>query len=429
MWVAGPWYRYITSHGRFELPQIVCDHLGGRRLHRPKSAYDLLAEGRHLGTLVGFAAGTGRHDRLRECLVEAVHQHPGAAIRHFHGAAGGGNRAELGNQLEQLHLAGAEPDRVAEIQPQRDVRCLSDHSHRLTSSDRAARDGCCARAICGSMPMSVAPLVLVRGIGDVGSAVAHILFRQGYAVVIHDGPAPPTAHRRGMAFTDAVFDGSAQLDGIYACRVEALDCLPEQASGRLFLPVITGPFATALTAAPWFILIDARMRKREIPEPQQGLAPLTIGLGPGFVAGTTVDVAIETAWGDHLGRVIANGPTRALAGEPKPINGVGRERVVYSPGDGIWHTRRNIGDAVESGKLVGWLSETPVVAPLTGLLRGVTRDGVPCRQGTKIVEVDPRPPSEAVIRGLGERPRRIAEGVITAIECVVAAPRPRRVRG
>jgi xanthine dehydrogenase accessory factor len=277
--------------------------------------------------------------------------------------------------------------------------------------------------------MSVAPLVLVRGIGDVGSAVAHLLFQQGYAVVIHDGPAPPTTHRRGMAFTDAVFDGLTRLDGTHACRVEVLDCLPEQASGRLFLPVMTGPFTTALTAAPWFILIDARMRKRETPEPQQGLAPLTIGLGPGFVAGATVDVAIETAWGDHLGRVITNGPTSALTGEPKLINGIGRKRIAYAPGDGIWHTRRNIGDCVGAGKLIGWLSETPVVAPLTGLLRGVTRDGVPCRQGTKIVEVDPRPREEAVIRGLGERPRRIAEGVIAAIERVVAAPQLRRVRG
>lgn len=31
--------------------------------------------------------------------------------------------------------------------------------------------------------MSLAPLVLVRGIGDVGSAVAHVLFQRGYAAV------------------------------------------------------------------------------------------------------------------------------------------------------------------------------------------------------------------------------------------------------
>jgi xanthine dehydrogenase accessory factor len=58
--------------------------------------------------------------------------------------------------------------------------------------------------------------VLVRGVGDVGSAVAAVLFRAGYAVVLHDEPAPATP-RRGMAFADAVFDGTAALDGLTLC--------------------------------------------------------------------------------------------------------------------------------------------------------------------------------------------------------------------
>ncbi len=273
--------------------------------------------------------------------------------------------------------------------------------------------------------MSLALLVLVRGIGDVGSAVAHVLFQRGYAVVIHEGPAPPTAHRRGMAFTDAVFDGFVKLDGIFACRIDTLDCIAEQASGRLFIPVVVGTFETALAAAPWFALVDARMRKCAIPQCQRGLAPLTIGVGPGFIAGETIDVAIETACGDHLGSLVENGSTSALAGDPLSIKGVGQERLVYAPADGIWHTRRSIGDIVEAAKLIGWIGETPIVAPLTGVLRGLTRDGVPCARGTKIVEVDPREPGEAVVRGLGERPRRIAGDVIAAIERVVAAPIPR----
>jgi xanthine dehydrogenase accessory factor len=274
-------------------------------------------------------------------------------------------------------------------------------------------------------PMTLAPLVLVRGIGDVGSAVAHVLFQRGYAVALCDGPAPPTAHRRGMAFTDAVFDGSAKLDGVFACKIDTLDCIVGFASGRLFIPVVTEVFEGALAAAPWHILVDARMRKRAVPECQRGLAPLTIGLGPGFIAGQTIDVAIETAWGDQLGRLIDCGSPSPLAGEPQSIAGIGRERIVYAPCDGIWHTRRSIGDAVESGQLIGWIGQVPTMSPLTGTLRGITRDGVPCSQGTKIVEVDPRPSHEAVYRGLCERPRRIAVGVIEAIERVVAAPIPR----
>ncbi len=59
--------------------------------------------------------------------------------------------------------------------------------------------------------------ILVRGIGDVGSAVAHELFRAGAKVVVHD-VARPAHTRRGMAFTDAMFSGKAQLDDVLAKR-------------------------------------------------------------------------------------------------------------------------------------------------------------------------------------------------------------------
>ena len=52
---------------------------------------------------------------------------------------------------------------------------------------------------------------VVRGAGDIGSAVAHRLFREACAVVIHEDPKPTTT-RRGMAFADAVFDGRTRLD-------------------------------------------------------------------------------------------------------------------------------------------------------------------------------------------------------------------------
>jgi hypothetical protein len=63
------------------------------------------------------------------------------------------------------------------------------------------------------------PPVLIRGTGDVGSAVAILLFRSGYPVLLHD-EADLVAPRRGMAFTDAVFDGVAVLDGVSAQRFD-----------------------------------------------------------------------------------------------------------------------------------------------------------------------------------------------------------------
>ena len=63
--------------------------------------------------------------------------------------------------------------------------------------------------------------VVVRGVGDIGSAVAHCLFLEDYTVVIHDDPTPPTT-RRGMAFADAVFDGSAILENVHDVRAHIL---------------------------------------------------------------------------------------------------------------------------------------------------------------------------------------------------------------
>jgi len=55
-----------------------------------------------------------------------------------------------------------------------------------------------------------------------------------------------------------------------------------------------------------------------------------------------------------------------------------------------------------------------LMAPLDGLLRGLTRDGVPVTVRTKVIEVEPRS-REAEVRGIAERPRRIAEAVLSAV--------------
>jgi xanthine dehydrogenase accessory factor len=154
-----------------------------------------------------------------------------------------------------------------------------------------------------------------------------VLFRAGYAVALHDEPAPATP-RRGMAFADAVFDGTAMLDGLAARRVDSSAALREALAGGEIVPLTVAPFSQVLDAADWSAVIDARLRKRVVPERQRGMAPLTIGLGPNFVAGDTVDLAIETSYGDRLGAVIEAGPTLPLAGERRELGGAGRVRFV-----------------------------------------------------------------------------------------------------
>ena len=261
--------------------------------------------------------------------------------------------------------------------------------------------------------------VLIRGLGDVGSAVAAVLFRAGYRVALHDVPAPATP-RRGMAFADAIFDGSTTLNGLTAKRVESAEELHQALARVVTLPVAIWPFADMLRAADWSVVVDARMRKREIPEQQRGIAPLTIGLGPNFVAGGNVDLAIETSWGDNLGVVIAVGPTLPLDGEPRPIGGVARARFVYAPRAGRFDTAMHIGDWVEEGAVVAAIAGTALRAPISGIIRGLTRDGVDVGIRAKVIEVDPRGDPAAAF-GLGERPRRIAEGVFKALTTTFAA--------
>lgn len=256
--------------------------------------------------------------------------------------------------------------------------------------------------------------VLVRGSGDIGSAVALRLREAGHEAVIGDGPRPPHP-RRGMAFTDAFFDGVATLEGVLAKRARGTEGLGRMLACGHALPVSDAGLEELLEPLSPEILVDARMRKYEAPEPLGGLAPLTIGLGPGFVAGDDCDLAIETAWGEDLGGIIRRGRAREPSGSPRLLGGHGRERYVRSPVAGILRTGLAIGDAVRAGEEVARVGETAILAPLAGILRGLTHDNAAVVAGAKIVEVDARGDPAAAF-GVGERPRRIAAGVLAAVE-------------
>jgi hypothetical protein len=96
--------------------------------------------------------------------------------------------------------------------------------------------------------------------------------------------------------------------------------------------------------------------------------------------------------------------------EPREIAGHARDRYVYAPCDGVFRTKARIGDAVRKGEQIAEIGSMVWTAPLDGVLRGLSRDGVPVSVRTKVIEVDPRS-REAEVRGIGERPRRIAAGV------------------
>ncbi len=265
-------------------------------------------------------------------------------------------------------------------------------------------------------------LVVILGVNDVASAVAHRLWTAGYPVVSVSEPAPAVTRRR-MAFADAVFDGEAELEGVRCRRVADPVEAERLLADRSAIPLVVGWTPAALVAAlrP-MVLVDARMRKRAQPEHLRGLVPLTVGLGPGFVAGDHVDVAVETSW-EALGLVRWQGANLPLAGEPREIGGRRRERYVYAPLAGRWRSERRIGELVAVGEAVAWIEvdgdrRVEVRAPLAGAIRGLVRDGVWVEAGAKVLEIDPRG-AEGQWQGIGERPRRIAEGVLAALAAIV----------
>ena len=255
-------------------------------------------------------------------------------------------------------------------------------------------------------------IVLIRGVGDVGSLVAVTLARGGFRVLLHDRPRP-SYYRRAISFTDALFDGAATFDGVTARRIDDIAQLGVSIGLAGEIPVSDAELGAVLAEVRPQVLVDARMRKHADPEPQRDLASRTIGLGPGFIAGVHVDVVIETAY-EAMRKVIHAGRALDLAGEPRPLGGHGRERFVYAPVAGIFRTALVIGGKVDRGQLVGLVGETCVRAPFGGWLRGLAHDACEVERGAKIVEVDASA-TPASVGIVGERPRRIAEGVLAAV--------------
>ena len=165
-------------------------------------------------------------------------------------------------------------------------------------------------------------------------------------------------------------------------------------------------------------VVDAILAKKNLGT-NAAMAEIVIGLGPGFTAGTDVHAVIETMRGHSLGRIIYRGRAIADTGIPGIVSGVGKERVIKSPANGILRNRKQIADIVKKGDPVAVISdgksETPVIAAIDGILRGMIRDGYPVTEGFKIADIDPRLEEIENCFTISDKARCIAGGVLEAI--------------
>ncbi len=254
--------------------------------------------------------------------------------------------------------------------------------------------------------------VLIVGGGEMGSAVAHRLRRAGFEVWIVEVDKP-TCIRRLVCYASACHEGAVEVEGVRASKVGSVDeAIGVAAKGEI--PVITGEFKDLAQRIKPDVLIDARMLKKR-SDVSRNMAPLVIGLGPGFIAGGNVDVVIETNRGHNLGRVIYEGEPEGHTGEPAPVMGFTHQRVVRAPVSGIFKPAVRIGDMVDVDDVIGFIDEVHEVrAPIAGLVRGLAAQGLPVHRNQKIGDIDPRGDSISADT-ISDKGRAVAGGVLEAV--------------
>jgi xanthine dehydrogenase accessory factor len=231
------------------------------------------------------------------------------------------------------------------------------------------------------------PLAAVRGGGDLGTACALRLIRAGLRLIVAEQPAPTTV-RRTVAFSEAVVEGRIEVEGVVAVRVDsASDIRTALLNGQV--PVLVDPGLTQVLPLLPDLILDATVAKAGTGMTRE-MAPGTIALGPGFVAGADVDAVIETNRGPDLGRVIWNGPAEANTHVPAAVAGHAQDRVLRSPIAGVFQAWNTIGDIVDEDAVVGDVDGEVVRAPFPGLVRGLLRSGIEVRKGMKVGDLDPR---------------------------------------
>ena len=182
--------------------------------------------------------------------------------------------------------------------------------------------------------------------------------------------------------------------------------------------VMIDPAGDCLKEVQPEVLIDAILAKKNLGTNKE-MAPVTIALGPGFEAGKDVDAVIETMRRHHLGRVILEGSAEPNTGVPGVVAGYAKERVIHSPADGILRNVKHVTDTVQQGDMIAYVEtnsgKVEVTATISGLLRGLIRDGYPVTRGFKIADIDPRIDEYENCFTISDKARCIAGGALEAL--------------
>ena len=269
-------------------------------------------------------------------------------------------------------------------------------------------------------------LIICRGGGDLATGIVHRLFRAGYQVLILE-TAEPAAIRRQVSFCEAVYEGTATVEGVTAERIyTAKKQAVEEVLQRGRIPLLVDPDGRSIEVLKPDVVVDAIIAKKNLGTYKE-MAPLVIGIGPGFVAGEDVHLVVESMRGHNLARIFTTGSALPNTGIPGNIGGFTKERVLHAETAGYMKNIRQIGDIVEKGEEIARIYEkmtedgtffgsyVSVEASISGIIRGLIREGYHFQKGFKIADIDPRESELANCFTISDKARSIGGSVLEAV--------------
>ncbi|MCT4592877.1 MAG: selenium-dependent molybdenum cofactor biosynthesis protein YqeB [Anaeromicrobium sp.] len=253
-------------------------------------------------------------------------------------------------------------------------------------------------------------LVIIRGAGDLATAIGHRLFKVGFKVVMTEIDTPKVV-RRTVSFANCVYEGNMLVEGVESVKTNKEHIYNILNNNKI--PVVVDPQGTIIKELKAHIVIDAIMAKKNMGTSIED-APIVIGIGPGFEASVDVHAIVETMRGHDLGRVIYEGKPKNDTGVPGPIGGYDKERLLRSPCHGEVITNSNIGDLVKKGQIIGEVQGKEIRAQIDGVLRGLIKSGTYVKENEKVGDIDPRGEVSHCYT-ISDKGRNIAGGALEAL--------------
>ena len=253
--------------------------------------------------------------------------------------------------------------------------------------------------------------ILIKGAGDLATGVAVRLKRAGFDLLMTDLPHP-TAVRRTVSFCEAIPEGEMVVEGIRARRAENVH-IAEAIMADGDIAVLADPEVSCKEFLKPFAVVDAILAKRNTGTSIHD-TKVVVALGPGFTAGVDCHAVVETMRGHDLGRVILSGSARPNTGIPGEIGGHTIARLLRAPADGLFQPLATIGDMVQAGNVVAEVSGVPLKALISGVVRGLLREGTPVFKGMKSGDIDPRCEISHCF-SVSDKARAIGGGVLEAV--------------